>query len=170
MKRVLKKVAAATVASSLLSLAVVTQSAEAHSGYGDYDTIVGLGLNNPPTNPKAYFAIAARSGPNGESPAGFFAFARPIPAGWAYFSANITCMKVQGNLATVIGYVSRTKNDPFPADRYYLVRIKDMGQGTLTQDEIQNGPYTGDPYNCPMPTEPVPNAITKGGIRISDAS
>lgn len=134
-----------------------------------HDKVQGSGINNPPNGVFAQFHINAKSGPNGEDPQGKFSFKRKDGAPNEKFTAEVTCVNVQGNLASVIGYVTKTKNDPFPAGKYYLVRLKDDGKGEFTMDEIQNGPYVGDPYTCPTPIEPRPEAITKGDIKITDA-
>ena len=138
-----------------------------------FDHVVGGGQNNPPNpaNPIAHFQINVKSGPNGENPKGSFTFTRTVDGPpTESFSATVTCMRVVGNLATVVGLVDRAKNDPFPLNRYFIVRLKDVGQGSSTEDEIQNGVYLGDPYQCPDPIEPRPDAITHGNINVFDAS
>lgn len=132
---------------------------------------MGGGQNNPPASrPIVHFQINARSGPLGEDPSGFFSFTRTVDGPPVeQFRATVTCVNVQGDMATVVGLVDRNKNDSFPMGRYYIVRVKDMGQGQDTMDEIQNGVYTGDPRVCPPPTEPLPEPITAGNLTVHDA-
>lgn len=143
-----------------------------NSAQNNHDQVQGSGENNPPGgNPIAQFQINAKSGPQGEDPSGHFSFKRKLDGGGTTkFRASVTCVRVEGNLASVVGLVERNHNDPFPQGRYYLVRLKDDGKGQFTLDEIQNGPYGADPAICPVPVEPRPEAITKGNIRITDAT
>ncbi len=138
-----------------------------------FDHVVGGGQNNPPAGSNiAHFQINVKSGPNGESPKGSFSFKRTDggPPNQS-FSANVTCLRVEGNLAMVVGVVDKSKDKPdSPVGSYHFALLKDVGNGPSSGDEIQNGQYAGDPYTCPSPTEPRPEAITKGNISISDAS
>ena len=144
----------------------------ATSAGAPFDHVVGGGQNNPPsTAPVAHFQINAKSGPNGEDPEGFFSFKRTVDGPpTEEFTAEVTCLNVQGNLATVVGHVQRTKDDTFPADRYYLVRIKDMGQGKNTEDRVGNSLYLGDPTKCPSPIEPRAEVVTSGNVDVFDAN
>jgi len=167
MSRKLKILAAA--AGCMMAAGLTQPSA---SGASPFDHVVGGGQNSPNApNPVAHFQINAKSGPNGENAQGKFSFKRTSDGPpTEQFTATITCLRVVGNRAAVVGLVDRTKDDPFPAGRYYLVRIQDMGQGNSSQDEIQNGVYTGDPYNCPSPTFNSITPITSGNLNVFDAS
>jgi hypothetical protein len=138
-----------------------------------FDHVVGGGQNNPPAGSNiAHFQINVKSGPNGEAPKGSFSFKRTDggPPNESY-SATVTCLRVQGNLAFVVGQVTKSKDKPnTPVGDFQFALLKDVGNGPSSDDEIQNGGYTGDPYTCPSPTEPRPEAVTHGNIEISDAS
>lgn len=161
-----------TIAAALVWITTAATAPLAFSAQSNHDQVQGSGENNPPgSNPIAQFQINAKSGPNGENPSGHFSFKRKLDGGGtAKFMASVTCVNVQGNLASVIGLVVKNHNDTYPQDKYYLVRLKDDGKGEFTLDEIQNGPYGADPTICPTPVEPRPEAITKGNIRITDAA
>ena len=155
---------------ALATIGFVPGGAQADS---PFDHVVGGGQNNPPAGDNiAHFQVNVKSGPNGESPKGSFSFKRTDggPPNQSY-SADVTCLRVQGNLAFVVGIVTKNK-DGSNADvgTYRFLRLKDVGNGPTSDDEIQSGQYFGDPNVCPSPLEPKPDAITKGNIEIYDAS
>lgn len=152
--------------------AAVVLAAAGASAQSPYDHVVGGGQNNPPRSDTKieHFQINVKSGPNGENPQGSFSFKRTIDGPpKEEFTASVTCLRVEGNLATIVGLVTKTTNRPYEPGRYQLLRLKDVGQGNTSEDEVQSSLYTGDPYQCPPPSEPKPEEITKGNINIFDA-
>ena len=152
------------------TLALGTGAIQGASAGSPFDHVVGGVTNNPNGDgPLAHFSINAKSGPNGEKPQGSFRVRRTSDgAPTEQYDATVTCLKVSGNLATIVGKIVRTKD--LARDGYIRVRIEDMGQGNGTEDRIQFGPYTGDPYNCPSPAEPDREPITSGNLNVFDAS
>lgn len=159
-------------AAACLGLAVASVPTVASAGGQKFDHVVGGGQNNPPaSNNIVHFQINAKSGPNGENPEGSFKITNTLdgPPTESY-TAEVTCLNVQGDLATVVGRTTSQKNWDDREDSYFLLRIKDVGQGSKTEDEIQTMRYLGDPTVCPDPVEPKPEAITHGNLNVKDAS
>ena len=140
-----------------------------------FDHVVGGGQNNPPNpaNPIAHFQINVKSGPNGENPKGSFTFTRTVDGPpTESFSATVTCMRgASGNLATVVGPGRSSEERPLPLEPVLHRPAQGRQPGeTAPRNGIQNGVYLGNPYQCPDPIEPRPDAITHGNINVFDAS
>src|SRR3954453_1449185 len=92
------------------------------------DFVVGGGQNNPaPPFPINHFAINAHSGPNGEDPFGEVHFTDttsgpPIRR----FNGPVVCLRVTGNLASIVMRFRNTANQPpqFVGD---LLFVQDNG-------------------------------------------
>ena len=168
MHRTLKHVMTGLAAACLVL--GTTQAAHATGGSAPrYDSIVGNLVNNPNGDgPLADFQILAVSKPDGSDFAGGFRVAaRTSPV--QQYVAVLTCMRVQGNVATVVGKIVWSTHPERPVGTYTRVRFEDVGRPS-TYDKIQFGPYTGDPAACPDPMAPDRNPITAGWLSVIDAT
>jgi hypothetical protein len=150
-----------------------TQAGASANGGGSsppkLDSIVGNLVNNPngENGGLADFQIIAASKPDGTQFVGGFRVATKTSPVRQYI-AVLTCMRVQGNLATVVGKLIWSTNPERPAGTYTRVRFEDVGRPS-TFDKIQFGPYTDDPAVCPDPMAPDRNPITSGWLSVIDA-
>src|SRR3954447_17867076 len=93
------------------------------------DFVVGGGENNPLTAPVNHFAISAHSGPAGENPWGEVHFLNTSTGPpQERFNGPVVCLRVSGNIASIIMRFRTTKNQPpnqgFVGD---LIFVQDNG-------------------------------------------
>jgi hypothetical protein len=135
------------------------------------DFVVGGGENNPLIAPINHFAISAHSGPNGENPFGEAHFLNtttgpPVER----FNGPVVCLRVSGNLASIIMRFRNTANQPpqFVGD---LMFVQDNGDPVNGQpvDQVRNMRITSIPPTCPPPVPPGTLPLTHGNIQVHDA-
>jgi hypothetical protein len=170
MHRNVKHVLTGLAAAALL-VGTAQTSASAHGGGGSpprLDSIVGNLVNNPngPNGPLADFQIIAVSKPDGSDFVGAFRVAAKTSPVRQYI-AVLTCMRVAGNLATVVGKITWSTDPERPAGTFTRVRFEDVGRPS-TYDKIQIGRYFDDPTVCPDPAEADRDPITSGFLSVID--
>jgi hypothetical protein len=157
---------------AVFGLAVVLPSGA--SSDSSKDKIKGHGENNPPVAPINSFSVEAESGPSGEDPKGRIKFKSVNLDPKKQFTADVLCLRVEGNKATLVGLIEKDKNNPSVLDRYIVVFAEDLGDppGKETVDRIRNGilPEGSPQPDCPPPVTPPVDELTKGDIRITDAT
>ncbi len=160
------------LAAACLLIGTTQTGATAHGGGSAprLDSIVGNLVNNPngPIGGLADFQIIAASKPDGSSFVGGFRVATKTSPVQQYITV-LTCMRVSGNLATVVGKIVWSTHPERPVGTYTRVRFEDVGRPS-TYDKIQFGPYTGDPRVCPDPALPDREPITAGWLSIIDVT
>lgn len=160
------------LAAACLIVGTTQASATAHGGGGytppKVDSIVGNLVNNPngANGVLADFQIIAASKPDGSQFVGGFRVAAKTNPVRQYITV-LTCMRVSGNLAAVVGKVIWSTDPERPVGSYHRVRLEDVGSPS-TYDKIQIGTYTGDPKVCPDPVQPMREPITSGWLSIID--
>ena len=139
-----------------------------HSSPPRHDSIVGNLVNNPNggNGVLADFQIIAVSKPDGSQFIGGFRVAAKTNPVRQYITV-LTCMRVSGKLAAVVGKVIWSTDAERPVGSYHRVRLEDVGSPS-TFDKIQIGNYTGDPRVCPDPIQPMREPITSGWLSIID--
>jgi hypothetical protein len=159
------------LAAAGLVIGTSATSATANGGYTPprLDSIVGNLVNNPngDNGGLADFQIIATSKPDGTQFAGGFRVATKDSPVRQYI-AVLTCMRVSGNLATVVGKIIWSTHPERPVGTFTRVRFEDVGRPS-TFDKIQFGPYLGDPAVCPDPQAPDRNPITSGWLSVIDS-
>jgi len=169
MHRTLKHVMTGLAAACLV-LGTTQVASATGSSAPRYDSIVGNLVNNPngENGGLADFQILAVSNPDGSNFAGGFRVATKTSPVQQYI-AVLTCMRVQGNMATVVGKIVWSTHPERPVGTYTRVRFEDVGRPS-TYDKIQFGPYTADPTVCPDPVPPMREPITAGWLSVIDAT
>jgi hypothetical protein len=157
-----------------VSIWVVAPSGAASTG----DSVNGGGQIAPAgTDPNCenHFAVNARSGPNGESPTGVLHYTAANCTG--FFKADVICVRVVGNRATVLGEFTHTKfENPTFEDGGVLAFYEDNGnpgKNGISPDRQQNTRLTAAGLaaqkllGCPAPIEPR-TQLTHGNLQIDD--
>ena len=150
-----------------LLAALLTPTAEAsHRGHRPppYDFVRGAGENIF----TVHFAIAVRSGPDGERPTGTFRYRVPgLPAPFVN-DGRPSCLRVAGDQATIGGELRRPVATPAGPAGAVLITVTDRSRRPGGQDGVTVWPVAGPPSVCPPPT-PVPDdAVTEGGVVVHD--
>ena len=166
-----KKMFGAVVCGAVVSVALAAGGAGAAP---PFDHVVGGGQNNPPSGAINHFSLNAKSGPNGEDATGKFEFHDTRNPPTERFDADIRCLRVAGNRATMVGEIVRNRNNGALAGRYVIVFVEDNGPptGGVQRDTIRNALQ---PANAPEPSCPPPNDLPDGGtsagnLTVRDAS
>jgi hypothetical protein len=171
MNRTVKQALTGLAAACLL--VGTTQAGASANGGGSspprLDSIVGNLVNNPngDNGVLADFQIIAASKPDGSQFVGGFRVAAKTNPVRQYITV-LTCMRVSGTLATVVGRVIWSTDPERPVGSYHRVRLEDVGRPS-TFDKIQIGTYTGDPRVCPDPVSPMREPISSGWLSVIDA-
>ena len=147
---------------------------------GPGDSIHGGGFISPPASCPSHFAVNARSGPAGEDPDGRLHYASASGTATcpksAFFNADVVCLRVDGNQATLLAGLDKTKNGP---PRFegggFMAFYEDNGnpKGGEPLDRQQNTRLTPEQFavqqalGCPPPIEPRTTLI-HGNIHIRD--
>jgi hypothetical protein len=162
------------VAGSAATVILATGTATTATAGQPFDQVAGGGSNGHPTADN-HFSIEAKSNADGSNPSGKFEFhatenGPPVER----FDADITCLRVSGNKATVVGQITRNRNNGNLAGRYVIVRITDNGPpvGGVSTDEIRNAvqPAGATRPECPPPAEIEPRGLSNGNIVVQDAT
>jgi hypothetical protein len=136
---------------------------------GQFDSVQGSGENNPSSLPTAAkFNIVAKSGPSGEDPKGHIILHRKDGAS---FKANVTCLRVAGNLATVGAEFEKGKNLPPSLENggvTVFIQDNGKGQGQETVDRVAFDVRAVPPATCRTPIVPDRDPLTKGELTVDD--
>lgn len=160
---------------STLAVAVVAVSLTAGPAGADpkKDSVKGNGANNPPNGVINTFKLNVQSDANGGNVKGTVTFTS-TDAPKRSFTADATCLNVQGSQATIVADVSKFRKEPGGFDANgVIVYVEDNGKKVAGQsmDEIRNSitPVENLPATCPIPTDPNRASLSKGDIRVEDA-
>lgn len=160
----------AGAAAMAVVLAIGIGGASASAG-GAKDHVSGGGSNGATVD--NHFSIGASSEADGSDARGQFEFhaaesGPPIHR----FNADVRCLRVAGNTASVVGQITRDKEGAREG-RYVIVRLEDNGppRKGVSTDEIFNAVQ---PANAPEPACPPPGplngSLSQGNITINDAN
>jgi hypothetical protein len=173
---------------TLSACAALPGAASAHFGSNSYDRVVGVGTNNPadPTKNINGFLIDVRSGPLGEDPSGVAGFAGPIPNITSYNAGRIQCLRVAGNVATMVYKIQWQKKLPgnMSTRDAVVIFVQDNGYPTKVTkpvDRVANTLFDSTLFpellNCPDPASPEVAArlaatpiLSTGDTVVKDAS
>ena len=128
MSRSVKALAVATALAAVFGVAGTSEAAAAPSK----DSVVGAGTTrgNPGFGDYLHFTASVRSGPNGESPDGNIVYRFPDGSGspgGKPRSADIVCLKVEGNAAVVIAEWKKGDRPFGDAYPYLALVVRDNG-------------------------------------------
>ena len=133
----------------------------------DHDFVVGTGqIQSGPID--VFVHVNAKSGPSGEDPQGHLVLrASPPAVPFAIdLEADITCLTVVGNHATVGLRVTKSKVPPLaPGNGGYFSFI-DNGEPGST-DQFEGFPLPTPPTFCPL--LPATRTVTNGNFVVNDA-
>ena len=156
-------------AAAFVSLAVAG-TAGAWAGQA-HDHVAGGGSNGARVD--NHFSISAHSEADGTDAKGVFEF-HDTESGppTERFTADVVCLRVAGNRATVVGQVRQSK-DSIAEGRYVRVRLEDNGPPRRGEsaDEIRNqlfAPGAQQPA-CDAPADIPPRGLSHGNIVVDDA-
>ena len=164
-----KTVTRGTVA-ALVSLAVAG-TAGAWAGQA-HDHVAGGGSNGNPAADN-HFSISARSGAEGTDANGVFEF-HDTESGppTERFTADVRCLRVAGNRATVVGQVRQSRNS-LGEGRYVRVRLEDNGPPRRGEsvDEIRVQPFPPGAQQpaCVAPADLGTRGLSNGNVVVDDA-
>jgi hypothetical protein len=152
-------------------LALGITGATANAG-GSKDHVSGGGSNGNPVADN-HFSISAQSESDGSDARGKFEF-HDTESGppTERFDAEVKCLRVSGNLATVVGQITKARPNSALEGRYVIVRLEDNGppRGGQSRDEIRNlilGANAQEPA-CPPPADIEDRGLSNGNILIKD--
>ena len=151
-------------------LAIGIGGASANAG-GAKDHVSGGGSNGSTVD--NHFSINALSAADGTDARGKFEF-HDTESGppTERFSADVKCLRVVDNRATVVGHITNARPSSALEGRYVIVRLEDNGppRKGVSTDEITNAvqPANAPEPACPPPT-PLNGSLSHGNIKINDA-
>lgn len=150
---------------ALLVLAGIATANHSEGVGPSNDLVAGTGvILTPPIIVKLH--VNAMSGPSGENPSGHVHFAgNPPPIGALEFHAQVTCLNVVGNRATVGMVITNSMEGPIPEGFGGLFSITDGGD--LAPDAFEGFPVFPPPVFCPPPFGGRP--IAQGNFIVHDA-
>jgi hypothetical protein len=159
---------------------VATASAVPSNDANNKDSVQGAGqvLTAPGDGsvPNNRLEVTAKSGPAGEDPQGKVSF--KALADKPAFSGDVVCLRVEGNRATILFSLDKTKEGPERfEDGGALVFIEDNGNpsGGVSPDRQRNFRLTPVQFEaqklagCPAPISPTRN-LESGNLTVRDAT
>ena len=170
MKKLLTALTLALLASLALSIGAGVAGATHSDGQGpNKDFVTGTGQFLPETL-DLEIHVNAMSGPSGEDPKGHF-FVRQAEVLDIDFRGEVTCLRVDGNRATIGGEITQARaGDEILEGRGILLFVEDNGEGSNDSLDRANVRITGSPpRTCPPPTLPPPR-FEKGNYTVHDAT
>lgn len=138
---------------------------------GAKDHVSGGGSNGAAVD--NHFSINALSAADGTDARGKFQF-HDTESGppTERFDADVKCLRVSGNRATVVGQITNSRPNSGFEGRYMIVRLEDNGppRKGVSTDEITNQllPAGSQQPACPPPPDLSGN-LSHGNITINDA-
>ena len=131
------------------------------------DSVLGGGKSH-----SAIFNVVAHSGPNGEGAFGHLKvqnvrdYTPPFD-----IEVEVTCLRVEGDLATIGGRATKLENAFYPIDQYPgVIQFVRDGRSTGTPDAISfQYPVTNIPTSCPAPNAAlIVFPLLQGNINVQD--
>jgi hypothetical protein len=151
-------------------LAIGIGGASATAG-GAKDHVRGGGSNGSAVD--NHFSINALSAADGSDARGRFEF-HDTESGppTERFDAEVRCLRVVGNRATVVGRITNSRPNEGLEGRYVIVRLEDNGPPRRGEsvDEIRNAlqPADAPQPSCPPPADIADRGLSNGNIVIDD--
>ena len=167
----MKRLLAALTLALLVSLALGLSVANATHSNGDgpnQDLVSGTGQFSPETVDQEIH-VNAKSGPSGEDPQGHFFIRGTTNQGQPIdVRGSVTCLNVNGNNATVVGEIERSRTAAFPKGAGIILIITDRGEPG-DGDGFSGGVEPTPRETCPPPPFPVP-PTSQGNYVVHDAT
>jgi hypothetical protein len=168
----MKKLLAALTLALLVSVALGASVASATHSNGagpKNDFVTGTGQFSPETVDQQVH-VNAKSGPSGEDPQGYFFVTGTSDQGQPIdFRVRVTCLFVNGNIATVGGEIERSRTSAVPVGAGFVLFIRDSGEPG-DGDVFAGGDVSTPPETCPPLVPTMPQPINQGNFVVHDAA
>jgi hypothetical protein len=166
----MKKVLAALTLALLCSVALAVSAANATHGNGtdpNHDFVNGSVIQVSGGVAIHKVHVNAKSAPDGSQAQGMMFVRSKGPIDDIDVNADVTCLNVVGNSATIGGEVTRSNHPAFPVGSGIVIDVTDNGEPG-DQDAWLLSPERTPPEICPEPI-PLTREESRGNFVVHDA-